>query len=78
MSEVPELTVEESEQPVKQESEWAQRYHAEKLLKSAQKKARKQLKAQGYSHKQSQNLIKHALQRIASNKPEKRAAGRGS
>jgi hypothetical protein len=69
--------MENQEVEQKQESEFARRYHEEKLLKRAQKKARKQLKAQGYSHKESQNLIKHALNRITSNKPERKAAGRG-
>lgn len=63
---------------VKEPSTFKQEWEEKRLLKRAQKKAKKQLKAQGYSHKESTNLIKHALNRIASNKPEKRAAGRGS
>ena len=63
---------------VKEPSAFKQEWEAKKLLKRAQKKAKKQLQAQGYSYKESTNLIKHALNRIAANKPEKRAAGRGS
>lgn len=68
--------MENTAQP-KEQSDWARKYHEEKLLKRAKKKAKKQLQAQGYSYKESTNLIKHALQRIASNKPERKAAGRG-
>ena len=62
---------------MKQESEWARKYHEEKLMKRVKKKVRKQLKTQGYSNKQASGSIKQALQRIASNKPERKAAGRG-
>ena len=62
---------------VKQPSEWAQRYHAEKLMKKVKKKVRKQLKTQGYSNAEASMSIKQALHRIASNKPERKAAGRG-
>lgn len=68
----------EQEQPVKQQSEWAKRYHAEKLMKRVRKKVRKQLKTQGYSNAEASISIKQALNRIASNKPERKAAGRGS
>jgi hypothetical protein len=67
----------EVQEPVKTESEFARKYHENQLLKRSQKKARKQLASQGYSRKESANLIKHALNRIASNKPVKKAAGRG-
>ena len=60
-------------QPLTFKEQWEQ----QRLLKRAKKKAKKQLQSQGYSHKESTNLIKHALNRIASNKPEKKAAGRG-
>jgi hypothetical protein len=67
----------EQEQPVKQQSEWAQRYHAEKLMKRVKKKVRKQLKTQGYSNAEASVSIKEAIKRIASNKPARKAAGRG-
>jgi hypothetical protein len=68
--------MEENQSP-KEPSQFKQEWEEKKLLKRAQKKARKQLQAQGYTYKESTNLIKHALGRIASNKPAARAAGRG-
>jgi ribonucleotide reductase beta subunit family protein with ferritin-like domain len=62
--------------PVKEESAFAQKYHAEKLMKRAKKKAKKQLKHQGFSDSIAGRLVKNALGRIA-NAPERRAAGRG-
>lgn len=61
---------------IKQESEFAQKYHAEKLLKKAKKKARKSLQSKGLSKSEATKLVKGAVNNIA-NRPMKRAAGRG-
>ena len=60
---------------VKEESEFAQKYHAEKLLKRSKKKARKQLLAAGLPRASADKMVKQALGRIMS-KPERKAAGR--
>jgi len=61
---------------IKQPSAFAERYHAEKLLKKAKKKARKSLQAKGIPKSEATKLVKGAVNQIA-NKPVKRAAGRG-
>jgi hypothetical protein len=61
---------------IKQESEFAQKYHAEKLLKKAKKKAKKSMVAKGMSKKEAGKVVKQAVNNIA-NKPMKRSAGRG-
>ena len=63
---------------LKEPSAFKKEWEAKKLLKRVKKKVRKQLKTQGYSNAEASLSIKQALNRIASNKPEKRAAGRGS
>jgi len=55
---------------------FAEKWHAEKLLKKAKKKARKSLQSKGLPKKEATKLIKGAVNNIA-NKPVKRAAGRG-
>ena len=55
---------------------FADKWHAEKLLKKAKKKARKQMQAKGYSHSEATKMVKQAVNRVAG-KPIKRAAGRG-
>jgi hypothetical protein len=55
---------------------FADKWHAEKLLKRAKKKARKQLQAKGYNKSEANALVKSAVRSIAT-KPVKRAAGRG-
>jgi len=57
---------------------FSDKWHAEKLLKKSKKKARKQLQSQGFTHTEATKLVKSSIKRIATNKPEKRAAGRGS
>jgi hypothetical protein len=61
---------------IKQPSAFAEKYHAEKLLKRAKKKARKSLQAKGMPKGEATKLVKGAVNQIA-NKPVKRAAGRG-
>ena len=56
---------------------FAQKWHAEKLLKKAKKKSRKELERKGFSRGEASSLVKKAVKSIATNKPMKRAAGRG-
>ena len=72
----------EIEQPVVEVSgpeqlTFAQKWHAEKLLKKAKKKSRKELERKGYSRGEATSLVKKAVRSISTNKPMKRAAGRG-
>lgn len=61
---------------IKQPSDFAERYHAEKLLKKAKKKAKKTMMAKGLSKGEAGKLVKQAVNNIA-NRPMKRSAGRG-
>lgn len=61
----------------KEASSFKQEWEAKKLLKQAKKKARKTLQQKGFSHSEATKLVKQSINRIASNKPVKRAAGRG-
>jgi uncharacterized protein YoaH (UPF0181 family) len=61
---------------LKQPSAFAEKYHAEKLLKKAKKKAKKTMMAKGLSRGEAGKLVKQAVNNIA-NKPMKRSAGRG-
>jgi uncharacterized protein YoaH (UPF0181 family) len=56
---------------------FAQKWHAEKMLKKAKKKSRKTLEKQGFSRGEAASMVKKAVRSIATNKPMKRAAGRG-
>jgi len=55
---------------------FADKWHADKLLKRAKKKAKKSLQAKGMSKSEATKLVKGAVNNIA-NKPIKRSAGRG-
>jgi uncharacterized membrane protein len=55
---------------------FAEKWHAEKLLKRSKKKARKQLQNQGHSHGEARAIVKKAVNQIAA-KPERKSAGRG-
>ena len=55
---------------------FAEKWHADRLLKRAKKKAKKTLQAKGLSKSEATKLIKGAVNNIA-NKPVKRSAGRG-
>ena len=59
--------------PLTFKEQWEQ----QRLLKRAKKKAKKSLEAQGFGRKEATKQVNAALNRIASNKPIKRAAGRG-
>ena len=59
--------------PLSFKEQWEQK----KLLKRTKKKAKKELLQRGHSPKEATGMIKQALKTIQSNKPMKRAAGRG-
>lgn len=61
----------------KQPSSFKQEWEAKKLLKKAKKKTKKSLMDRGHSPKEATGMIKQALKSIQSNKPMKKAAGRG-
>jgi hypothetical protein len=61
---------------IKQPSTFAEKWHADKLLKRAKKKAKKSMVAKGMSKSEAGKLVKQAVNNIA-NKPMKRSAGRG-
>jgi hypothetical protein len=61
----------------KQPSAFKQEWEAKKLLKKTKKKAKKDLLQRGHSPREATGMIKQALKTIQSNKPMKRAAGRG-
>lgn len=55
---------------------FADKWHAEKLLKRTKKKARKQLQAKGFSKGEATKLVKQSVNRIAA-RPTSRGASRG-
>jgi hypothetical protein len=55
---------------------FADKWHADRLLKRAKKKAKKSLEAKGISKAEATKLVKGAVNSIA-NRPMKRSAGRG-
>lgn len=57
-------------------STFAQQWEANKLLKRSKKKAKKELQKKGFGRNESSKMVNKALKNI-SNKPVKRAAGRG-
>ena len=65
------------EQNPKEPSAFKQEWEAKKLLKKSKKKAKKSLMDRGHSPKEATGMIKQSLKNIQSNKPVKRAAGRG-
>ena len=57
---------------------FADRYHQEKLIKKAKKKARKELESQGYPKGIATQLVNQGVKNIVrDNKPQKRSTGRG-
>jgi hypothetical protein len=58
-------------------SAFKQEWEAKKLLKRTKKKAKKDLLNRGHSPREASGMIKQAINNIQSNKPIKRAAGRG-
>ena len=67
------MTEEITPVPLSFKEQWEQK----KLLKRTKKKAKKDLLQRGHSPKEATGMIKQALKNIQSNKPMKRAAGRG-
>lgn len=61
----------------KKQSAFAEKWHADKLLKRAKKKAKKTLQQKGLSKSEATKLVKGAVNNIA-NRPMKRASGRGA
>lgn len=55
---------------------FADKWHADRLLKRAKKKAKKTLQAKGMSKSEATKLVKGAVNQIAK-RPVKRASGRG-
>ena len=62
---------------IKESSAFKQEWEAKKLLKRTKKKTKKDLLNRGHSPKEATGMIKQALKSIQSNKPERKAAGRG-
>ena len=60
--------------PLTFKEQWEQK----KLLKRAKKKAKHNLQKQGFGRKEASKEVNKAINRIASNKPMQRAAGRGA
>ena len=58
------------------EQKFSEKWHAEKLLKRAKKKARKQLQTKGFSHGEATKLVKQTVNKIAG-RPVQRNVGRG-
>ena len=57
---------------------FAERYHQEKLIKKAKKKARKELENTGVPKGMAVKLVNQSVRNIVSdNKPQKRSTGRG-
>jgi len=54
-----------------------EKWEEQRLLKRTKKKARKELQNKGFTHTEATGLVKQAMKRIASNKPERRASNRG-
>lgn len=55
---------------------FAEKWHAEKLLKRSKKKARKQLQNQGYSHGEARAMVKQTVNTIVT-QPIRKNTGRG-
>jgi hypothetical protein len=54
-----------------------EQWEQKKLLKRAKKKAKHSLQKQGFGAKEASKSVNAAVNRIASNRPMKKAAGRG-
>ena len=63
---------------LKQPSAFKLEWEAKKLLKRAKKKSKKALMQRGHSAGEASGMIKQAMKQIMTNKPERKAAGRGS
>lgn len=63
--------------PVAKPLSFKEQWEIKKLMKRAKKKAKHQLQQQGYGRREASAKVNSALDRIASNRPMKKAAGRG-
>ena len=61
----------------KQASQFKQEWEANKLLKRSKKKAKKDLVKRGHSPSEATSMVKQAFKSIHTNKPQRKAAGRG-
>ena len=68
------MTEEITPVPLTFKEQWEQK----KLLKRAKKKAKHTLQSQGFGRREAGKEVNKAINRIASNKPMQRAAGRGA
>lgn len=55
-----------------------EQWEQKKLLKRAKKKAKHSLEKEGFGRRESSNKVNKAIKSIMSNKPERKAAGRGN
>ena len=59
-------------------SRFKQEWEAKKLLKQTKKKAKKAMMARGHGRKDASKMVNKAIKNIVtSNRPERKAAGRG-
>jgi hypothetical protein len=63
--------------PVTKPLTFKEQWEIRKLMKRAKKKAKHSLQQQGYGRREASAKVNEAVNRIASNKPMKKAAGRG-
>jgi hypothetical protein len=68
------MTEETTPVPLTFKEQWEQK----KLLKRTKKKAKHNLQKQGFGRREAGKEVNKAINRIASNKPMQRAAGRGA
>ena len=64
-----------SDTPVK--LSFKEQWEIKKLMKRAKKKAKHSLEKQGFGRREASEKVNQAVNRIASNRPMKKAAGRG-
>jgi hypothetical protein len=60
-----------------QKLSFKEQWEIKKLMKRAKKKAKHSLEKQGFGRREASEKVNQAVNRIASNRPMKKAAGRG-
>jgi hypothetical protein len=60
-----------------QKLSFKEQWEIKKLMKRAKKKAKHSLQKQGFGRREASQKVNDAVNRIASNRPMKKAAGRG-
>lgn len=63
---------------MEESSKFKQEWEAKKLLKRTKKKAKRSMMQRGHSPKEAARMINKAIKTISANRPERKAAGRGS